>query len=87
VPISGLVISCRDASEAQGVAESIRSDLRLEVGAPESNRLPAVIDAECEDEMREIHNRILETAGVEFIDVVCVHFEDDHIEHTKRNAG
>ncbi len=87
MPISGLVISCRDASQAQLVAESIRSELRLEVGPPEANRLPAVLDAVNEDEMRDIHNRILAMPNVEFIDVVCVHFEDDQTEHTKRNAG
>ncbi|MEQ9617097.1 MAG: hypothetical protein RLN60_03585 [Phycisphaerales bacterium] len=69
------------------MAESLREELRVVVGATETNRLPAVIDSESEDEMREIHDRILARAGVEFIDVVCVHFDDDRKPNTKRNAG
>jgi len=87
MPISGLVISCRNPSEAQNVAELFRNEPRLEVGSRDANRLPAVIDARCENEMREIHNRIMATAGVEFIDVVCVHFENDQKEHKKRDVG
>lgn len=78
MPISGLVVTLGDTAQIRGSAvEALRSDPRLTLGELKENRLPVVAETETiEEGRRMVREEIPAVAGVVFVDVVSVNFED-----------
>ena len=78
MPVSGLVVSLSndDESRSQAIA-AINQEPRNEVGVIEANRMAVVIDSPSAAEDKELWAWLNGLAGVVFVDLVMVGFEED----------
>ncbi|NND95798.1 MAG: hypothetical protein HKN47_00545 [Pirellulaceae bacterium] len=78
MPVSGLVVTLSSEKDARNNAISaIRQEPRIEVGVIHSHRMAVVLDTQSEHEDKELWAWLNGLAGVDFVDVALVGFEDD----------
>jgi len=89
MPISGLVITLASPCPEALKAETwLRGDKRFSVGDSKANdnpgglRLPITLETNDRQEDKLVWQQMQDHAGIAFVDVTCVFFEDDMIEET-----
>jgi len=76
MPVSGLVLTLdADPNHARAALAALRADDCIDVGVPVGPRLPVVTDTPDAHADRRLQDRIRSICGVEYIDVVFVHFD------------
>lgn len=73
---SGLIISMTRDAEAARLRAALSGREGVMLGDEEGHWLPAAIEAEDEERLRELHDWIAAQPGVAFVDVVHVNFEE-----------
>ena len=77
MPISGLVLTLADPSDAARLARDLLGqEPRLEFGELHGNHLPLALETETAAESRDVHDWLLGRPGVLGVDVVFVSVED-----------
>jgi hypothetical protein len=89
VPVSGLVITLSEKDEERRAALSaLQNESQIEVGEGAGRRLPIVVDTPSSIEDRRIWEWLHSLPGVRFVDVACVHFDDESVlEHQTEAAS
>lgn len=88
--IAGVVITLNgDASKRDATLNEIASRPELALGEfqPADQRIPLTIDAAQRSGVEELTDWIRSRAGVAFVDVVCVHFEESDDEALPAQAA
>lgn len=76
MPISGLVVSLCDEPEPRAKTLAvIGQDPKITMGVLEANRLAVVLDTVSHDEDKQLWNWLESLAGVSFLEVAFVGFE------------
>jgi len=79
MPISGLAITLeRDAALAEQARRALAGDERIELGPQNDNRIAATIETQSQQEDRQLRDWINALPGVTYVDIVFIHFDDDH---------
>lgn len=73
---SGLVISLTHDEHQTGLLRMLADKDGVTPGEAEGRWLPAAIEAEDDEGLRELHDWIASRPGVAFVDVVQVNFDD-----------
>jgi nitrate reductase NapAB chaperone NapD len=75
--ISGLLVTLKpDVAAAEHARAALDAMPFVEAGSGVERWLPVVVEAETDEESRRMHDSITALPGVEFVDVVYVHFVD-----------
>ena len=78
MPISGLVITLSEKARERSVAlAALAEDRRIEIGEATESRLPIVVDTPSSEEDRHVWEWLHNLPGVVFVDVACIHFDDE----------
>lgn len=73
--ISGLLVTLKsDAAAAEHARAAVCALPSVEAGPGVERWLPVVVEAQTDEESRHLHHLIAALPGVEFVDVVYVHF-------------
>jgi hypothetical protein len=84
MPISGLLLTLNENPYTRTeTILALRSHSRIETGQCVERWLPIAVDAEDDDESRQLHDWISVLPGVEFVDVVSVHFDEENVATAK----
>ncbi|MGI6454123.1 MAG: hypothetical protein ACOX5R_00685 [bacterium] len=76
--ISGLVLTLTNQTEMyQKTIQALNALPELIVGELQDIKLPIVMETKDKSESEDYLERIQQIPGVEFVDVVCVHFCDE----------
>ena len=87
-PIAGLTLTLDDdAVLAAEAIECLRAHAGIEVGERKNRWLPLVIEAGGAREVRDLHRWIEELAGVAYVDVVYVGFDEEEGEEPMKAAS
>lgn len=78
MPISGLAITLNsDDALAQASVAALADHACITIGQREGHRLPIVVETASEEEDRDVWQWLHSLPGVQFVDVACVHFDDN----------
>jgi len=78
MPISSLAITLsRDSALAEAARRALDTEACIEIGDRVGHRLPVVVDTVDRNEDRRVWEWLNGLDGVEFVDVVFIHFDDD----------
>ena len=81
--MSGLVVTlCDDAERCERAVANISAHPAISAGAVEGRWLPIALEARDQRESRDIHDWLMALDGVEYVDVVSVHFDSPEAEAT-----
>lgn len=77
-----------DAEQLQATLAALSSRSEFELGefAGHARRIPLTIDAQQRSNIEELTKWIESRAGVAFVDVVFVHFEEQHVKNSDQEA-
>ncbi len=75
--VTGLVLTLSAEAFSRGRAlDALRAERRVKCGEPHGLRLPVVAETGSLSEGEDLFERLRSTEGVDFVDVVSVHFEE-----------
>jgi hypothetical protein len=78
MPITGLLLTLSQEPRLQREALGhLQTRPELQIGTAIDRWVPVALAAEDDAHCRELHDWILSSAGVEYVDVVCVNFEEE----------
>ncbi|HRP62272.1 MAG TPA: hypothetical protein PK400_03160 [Phycisphaerales bacterium] len=78
MPVSGLVITLSESPEDRASAlVSLGESPCIEVGEVNGSRLPIVVDTPTFEDDRHVWDWLHNLRGVLFVDVACIHFDDE----------
>ena len=87
MPVSGLVVSLSDESQARvKTLDTIGREPRITVGVLEANRLAIVLNTVSREEDQQIWGWLGSLPGVLFVDVAFVGFEQ-HVDRLAEQVG
>lgn len=79
MPITGLLLTLSDEPNLQQeVFTHLQRRAELQTGPLVGRWLPVALATDSDAQCRELHDWMLSVSGVEYVDVVCVNFEEMH---------
>lgn len=82
MPISGLVVTLAEKPNDRASAlMSLAAEARIEVGEIVGSRVPIVVETPSAEEDRQVWGWLHNLPGVLFVDVACIHFDDEENSH------
>lgn len=76
MPVSGLIVRLGEGALGAAGLAAMRARAELTVGRADGRHLPVAVEARDVAHSRELHDWLTALPGVEFVDVVCVNFEE-----------
>lgn len=87
MPISGLLLTLNDNPTAKSeTLLALQSHPGIETGQCVERWLPISVEAENDEESRQLHDWISALPAVEFVDVVSVHFDEENVATEKQEV-